>query len=417
MSSSISKHDPRFRGPIGPRTAMASSLFASLMLLGVCAPAAGQSSGGAVARPPGAKPPLAQVQTPPAGRATGEPEPEPEPVPPPLRPSRCRVDADSFRAPHCGVDDPCGLGAPFSCRSASGGIDVAAAGVGLRHTPGGTLSMRGIPTEAQPLWGILLFTLITEDPEGDGPQRIRFEGTDLEGRLVTTAPEPCWTGDDVAKTATFAVDVTALLGERLNGDFQVGKDDGARRDWSDPWDEPLGSRPLLSQGPELEGAALLIFYDDPARAAESTVHVWLGEDRIDDSVLFELAFAPPLGPTAHAELLQILADGQRRRQDGPVMRWATVLGTSETAFTVAQGPLSPADVRGTGSGDEGGPVTQLWDIERTAIDVVAAKLHLGADSFLLAYLALGGEVPVAETVLYDCFNPVLLALAAEPPAN
>lgn len=387
--------------------ARSGRLFLACSVL-VAMPLAAQSSGGAIARTSGAKPPLLQA---PVQKAEGDPAPPPPP--PPIRTSRCAVDAHMFANSSCGDGDPCDLGAAPPCRPLVGGLGLAAAGVGLRHTPNGTLSVRGVPEGSSVVWAVLLWSQIAKDPTAEETRHIQFENHDVVGKKITDAPEPCWLDDDTIRMTTYASDVTELLGDRANGDFRVAKDGGARQNWSDPWNEPLGTRPRLADGSELDGAALLVFYDDPHRARGAKVHVWLGQDRVDDTALFDLRFEPALGPTTSASFLQVIADGQQRRQDGPVLRYATVL-INGLSYTVVQGPTSPHDLYGTGSGNEGGAITQLWDVENTRIDATAVKLNVGTDRLTLAYAALDHEAPPRELEIYDCINPVLLALASEP---
>ena len=93
--------------------------------------------------------------------------------------------------------------------------DYTAAGVGLRDTTQGTISLSGVPAEAHVVQAVLYWGML-DNGESPSLKNLNFNGTPLIGTRIAIGPDTCW-----GRTASFAfrADVTALVSG--NGSYNL----------------------------------------------------------------------------------------------------------------------------------------------------------------------------------------------------
>jgi len=156
---------------------------------------------------------------------------------------------ESSDCPTClpGDDTPI---TPFTTLAQYGGY--MAAGVGLRNTGTGTITIAGIPATATVTNAYLYWAIIDYSPMPPGLASATFASNPINGTLIGTDVDPCWPPNTIY---AFRADVTSYV--TGNGAYIVTIASGLI-DGSNPWGS--GGSPI----PEAEGASLVVVFSDPA---------------------------------------------------------------------------------------------------------------------------------------------------------
>ena len=208
---------------------------------------------------------------------------------------------------------------PFYSTSIQG--DYVAAGVGMRGTGSGTITISGIPGGSTIVKAFLYWAIVdvSEEPSFKGGV---FDGTSITGTLIGTDDDPCWIGT----TTTFAyrADVTALVPG--NGIYSL---------------TGFATGPVFTTPPLLEGASLVIVFSNPASAYRDIV-IFDGADTIGGAVSSVsttisgfTASAAPIAKTTY-----IVADGQDPYSDDTLFNGVII---ASDAFDGSDGELWDTD--------------------------------------------------------------------------
>jgi hypothetical protein len=209
--------------------------------------------------------------------------------------------------------------------------DYVAAGVGMRGTGAGSITIREIPANARVTNAFLYWAIIgaNNDPE---PIMFRgnINGTRIKGELIGTDTDPCW--DPSVATFAFRTNVTSLV--TGNGTYTLsGFASGAF------FTPPLN-----------EGASLVIIYEIPNTSGLRNVVINDGADTIDafNQGVSTVMHIPPIGKLGEAKTTFIVADGQDEFPDS----------------TVFNGTIIATDLEGLGGMDSfEGSDGQFWDTD------------------------------------------------------
>jgi len=219
--------------------------------------------------------------------------------------------------------------------------DVVSAGVGLRGTGAGNITVSGIPAGATVYRALLYWATIGTDNTFTS---VTFSGGGVNGALIGTAGDTCW---GAQHNFTYRADVTGIVNG--NGTYFIGG-------------LPHGS-PSTNDS---QGASLVVIYANPS-APQKTITVndgavsLIANDAYTDTLW---GFDPlPPGPGSQAKVTYIVGDGQAASADGNLVFRGSVIGSNvfvggdgnywdDLSFDVS--PLATASVLTTtvNSGDD-----------------------------------------------------------------
>jgi len=212
-----------------------------------------------------------------------------------------------------------------------------AAGVGMRNLGFGHISLSGIPSGSSIVAAFLMWDVL-DNTQQSGDAQGMFDGTSLTGTPLGTGLSPCW--PDATDNYGYEADVTSLVSG--NGSYSLTGFASGATDGSDPW---LVGSPV----PELEGASLVVVYDNTASpmthidiAGGATMTSPQGLASID---LTLGGFTVSATPTVQTTF--IIADGQSA-PNGPATFDDVALSPGDFSG------LDPMDVPSYSQGD-------LWD--------------------------------------------------------
>ncbi len=310
------------------------------------------------------------------------------------------------------IDAAGGVAGPV-CRQLIGGLDHAAAGIGLRNAGSGTVALRGAPTGAVPIAARLFWSVIGDDTmaaEEDGEfMDISFEGHRVQGERVAAMDELCWGSGGYS--VHYSADVGRLVPDAINGDYRIGGVPSSVTDGHDPYDD-FENPPL----PWAQGASLIVVYSHPDAVGRVYLHegAALLIDALDLDL--DLSMLPP--PAAGATVIRhTRAGGDGQTHDGePLAPFATFLsnGPDDPAELQIRGPGSPLDPSPDWQGQDGAPVPGLWDTQSD--EPWGPVLDGGAESYTLRWVSMIEAIepppepppgtaplpPEPEEQLYDC---------------
>jgi len=212
-----------------------------------------------------------------------------------------------------------------------------AAGVGMRNLGFGHISLSGIPSGSTIVAAFLMWDVL-DNTQQPGDAQGMFNGTSLTGTPLGSGLSPCW--PEATDNYAYEADVTSLVSG--NASYSLTGFASGATDGSDPWN-------VGSPVPELEGASLVVVYDN---AASPMTHIDIsggatmtsGQGLTSIGVTlggFTVSAAPSVQTTF------IVADGQSSA-DGPATFDGVALNPGDF-----QG-LDPMDVPSYSQGD-------LWD--------------------------------------------------------
>ncbi len=212
--------------------------------------------------------------------------------------------------------------------------DYVAAGVGMRGTGSGTITISGIPSGST-IVNAFLYWAIVNSTEGANFKNGVFAGTAITGTLIGTDDDPCW-----LPTTTYAyrADVTSLAtgngGYALTG-FATGPS------------TPANSYGEATTPPLCEGASLVVVFSNPASTCRDIV-IYDGADTIDEAVssvsTVMTGFTASAAPSA--KTTYIVADGQYQYSDDTLFNGvilANDTATTNASFDGSDGKLWDTD--------------------------------------------------------------------------
>lgn len=194
--------------------------------------------------------------------------------------------------------------------------DITAAGVGLRGTGQGTISMSGIPVGAYVRRAYLYWATLGNSSQFDSPS---LNGMPVDGEHIATSADTCW---GVANNYVYRADVTAYVSG--NGSYQIS---GLPAD-------------LLGSGNDSQGASLVVVYSglhylgylyrtvvihDGAVTLDLNVHTYT-----DQISAFSLENSP-----SEARVTYLIGDGQSIWDNGDVLFNGTSIASN--VFTGVDG--------------------------------------------------------------------------------
>ncbi|MEM7356756.1 MAG: hypothetical protein AAF657_38425 [Acidobacteriota bacterium] len=304
------------------------------------------------------------------------------------------------------------------CQTLLGGFDHVAAGVGLRHAGFGTIGLRGAPTGATVISAHLLWSVIGDTALATGTDglsmEVGFQGQQVSGTRVGEVMETCW--ETGGHAIHYSADVTHLVPEAINGDYQIAGLPSSVTDGRNPLHD--------SQDPPLpwaEGASLTVVYTHPN--ATGRVYYHEGAALLIDSLDLSLDLSPPLesGNATVIRHTRIGGDGQTW-DGGPILPYITLLGNDLINPTDIQirGPGSAFDPSSDWQGQDGAPVPGLWDTQSDELWQTLAGPEI--DNYTVRWMSVSGggvdsggqaasamvfkaaapEPPPQEAELYDC---------------
>ncbi|MEM7483163.1 MAG: hypothetical protein AAF481_18515 [Acidobacteriota bacterium] len=285
----------------------------------------------------------------------------------------------------------------MDCSPPVGGLDHAAAGTGLRNSGFGTVSLRGVPSDAKAVlarvfWGRILHR--DDDPEADKNIYFEFDGHKLKGRLLGTTDSPCW--DEANTFAAYAAAVPLrLLRPDLNGDYGIALFGSETTNGG----ALFGTEYLP---PLDEGASLVLIYSDPSVSTKSRVYLHTGPERLVGRLILDQELDPPLqGTLGFFRHTRIGGDGQRMVPHEAVRPYGTWIGNRERQIAL-RGPLSKIDATTDWNGDDGNPQNAMWDTQSNYWpSALTPELAPGALAYRLEYWAI---FPPAQPEPLDSAN-------------
>lgn len=283
--------------------------------------------------------------------------------------------------------------APFRSLSLAG--DVVAAGVGLRNTGAGTISI-SIPPGALIAQALLYWSIIAPQ---EPPLTASLNGHPTTGTLIAQAGDPCWpnlnAADAVPPTIfnwVFRADVSSFVvsGANTIADVPSGLTGG-----EDPLAHP-DAYPLA------DGASLVVVYTSPGSLQRSIVINDGGQTFFGDTIATTLGIAAPGAvPPISARTIYIVADGQASLpHDGALFNQTPVAGPGSS--------IRPNDAFDGADGGGSTAANGLWDT--LVVDVSA--LVQPADGAATASVVSGDKL--------DCLTwvaQVLSVVNASPPTT
>jgi pimeloyl-ACP methyl ester carboxylesterase len=193
--------------------------------------------------------------------------------------------------------------------------DYVVAGVGLRGTGRGTISMRGVLSGSKVAAAYLYWETL-----GNG-QNGTFNNKSVQGVRLGTVTSPCWAPPFID---AYRADVSSLLNVGGNGDYFVTFPDSGN----------------FSVAPSTEGATLVIVYtraDLPSRGIVLYDGAYTQTTGTPSFDLMIQGFTRAASSSPQAKVTHIVGDGQ---PFGETLSFnGTVLGSATNPFGGAQGPL------------------------------------------------------------------------------
>jgi len=241
--------------------------------------------------------------------------------------------------------------------------DHVANGVGLRNRGGGTINLRGIPTNVTLNKAYLYWCILGNTPLRN--QTVSINGVAVTGTSVGTGVAPCWS---VNQNYVYRATVpNYLLYVGGNGDYEISGVPSSQGYGMNPWENSSGE--YLA-----EGATLVIFFTKPGSNQVTYLY-----DAPISGTMFTSGFSADLvgftSGKSTAKLTMIGADGQT---GNGVQSWYDC--TKEESYfqgmKIAGHPKDPnspfQDADSDWNGHDGEPLNQLWD---TRTHIVPIKMQ------------------------------------------
>jgi hypothetical protein len=230
----------------------------------------------------------------------------------------------------------------------------------------------------------------SDDPNSNAD--VSFADTPITGANIGTASSNCWgaaNGGPYTNSQSYVADVTSLVGEGLTGGS--GTFDLANFIKTD-----VSSNVVA----DINGVALVVFYNDGNAANWRNVVLWSGNDSnvafgSDPAGWDETLTGVPWPGSGSATLDFIVGDGQNFGGDG----------TDDGAISVNGSQIVPAAGTFQGASTPAGPASasgDLWDVR--SISLPSSLLTTGSNS-----------LDVTSPLVNDCLS--LVAVAANMPAS
>lgn len=305
------------------------------------------------------------------------------------------------------ADATAGTGEGPMCRELRGAFDHVAAGIGLRHAGFGSIALRGAPSGAAVIaarlfWSIIADQQIAEEADGSS-MGVSFQGHGVTGERVGATEELCW--ESGGFSVHYSADVTHLVPDAVNGDYEVSGVPTTVTDGHDPFHDL--ENPAL---PWAQGASLIVVYTHADAGGRVDLHE--GAELLTNVLELELDLSPPLPEEGATVVRHTRIGGDGQTHDGePLFAYATFLGQDQENGATLQirGPGSALDPSPDWQGRDGAPLPGLWDTQSD--EPWAPLLGSGAASYRVWWQAVtegGGEGTSAARILTKLEDP-------EPP--
>jgi len=236
----------------------------------------------------------------------------------------------------------------------------------------GSITVNGISGTV--LKALLYWNGPTNESDPNSNAYVSFADTPVTGTNIGTASSNCWS---YANSQSYTADVTGLV--HGNGTYDLAdfvKQDG----------DTVTS--------DINGVALVVFYDDGNANNDRDVVLWAGNDSNEpfgnDPAGWDETLTGVPGSSTDGSLDLVVSDGQSF-DDGAVVVNGTTIAAAGGIFQGASTPAGPADANG-----------DLWDVE--SFDLPASLLASSSNTLDLTS-------PLAG----DCLS--LVAAAANVPAS
>lgn len=261
-----------------------------------------------------------------------------------------------------------------------------ATGIGLRNRGGGTINLRGIPSNSTINRALIYWCVLSNSPSQN--PTVSVNGDSINGTLVGSGTGPCW---GVSNNYVYRAEVpTYLLYIGGNGDYQISGVPSTEGEGISPW-APVSGQNLA------EGATLVIFYTRNS-GTSSTTYVYDSKS-ISGTMFFSQFNANLTGFNANkstATFTSIGADGQVGNDitsNFDVSRELSFFqGTQISGYSST--PNAYLDADSDWNGNDGVPLNQLWD---TASHTVPIKQ--GSTSANVRYQAYGDCLVICAFIL------------------
>ena len=234
---------------------------------------------------------------------------------------------------------------------------------GMRGNGVGTIAVSGISGTVTK--ALLYWNGPTNSTDPAANAAVTFAGTPITGTNIGFASDNNW---GFANSQSYRADVTTLVAG--NGSYSLSN-----------FDKP---------GVEVNGAALIVFYNDGNTANDRNIVLWNGNDSnvassFDAAGWDETIVGVPYPGSGSASLDLVVSDGQSYADDALVVNGNTIAGPG----SVFDGNSTPA---GSFSGNPAGVTGSLWDVKSFGITSLLSpgsnSLHVttgvnGADALSL----------------------------------
>jgi len=256
--------------------------------------------------------------------------------------------------------------------------DYVAAGVGMRGTGTGTITISGIPVGSTIVKAFLYWAML-DVSEGPNFKNGVFAGTSITGTFIATDDDPCWTGTNT--TFVYRADVTTLV--TGNGAYSLSG---------------FTTGPDFTTPPCLEGASLVIVFSNPGLALRDIV-IFDGADTIDGSVgtVSTIMTGFTASPYPSAKTTYIVADGQDTSGDttifnGVILATDTNAVPETTSFEGTDGPLWDTDTYNVSTLVSGGDTSANATVTTIYHGTIECLVHIAQVFSVTTSPTVGGVV-------------------------
>jgi len=190
-------------------------------------------------------------------------------------------------------------------RTFTGKYGYVTAGVGVRNTGRGTISLT-VPKGTSLAAAYLYWVILANTTAGSNDNKLVLNGIITTGSLIGTGPTPCWL-PPIGRT--YRADVAGLLGKTegrygISYGLEVGGMASYYTDGSDPW-----TTGLIAYVPAAESAHLVLIYSDSTMTTNSVITIYNGYYEQSGGVA-TFAYAWPARTTGAAMFSHLTSDGQ-----------------------------------------------------------------------------------------------------------
>jgi hypothetical protein len=244
---------------------------------------------------------------------------------------------------------------------------------GMRGDGTGSITVSGV--SAPVFHAFLYWNGPTNSTDPNANAAVTFNGTPVTGTNIGVASSNCW---PFTNSQSYRADVTSLV--TGNGPYSLAD--------------------FLKQDADINGVALIVFYDDGNSGDDRTVVLWNGNDSnvaqgADPAGWDETITGVPYPGSGSATLDFVVSDGQQATDDALVLNGNQLVPTGG----IFEGDTTPA------GGFVPNPPGNLWDVEgfpiTSFLSAGSNTLHLttGLASDCLSLVVAAANVPASAPVI------------------